>query len=310
MKQLKIGLLFAGNYTNSPFGSAITTFYLAKALREMGHETWLVSVTKKTGLDLELVKNTDFLISEGVPHWQIANAIWESSSVRIFWWLSKLFYDEYTISSSPFDGIATNSKPLFDRMKVLGIPAAKIDLCADRSFVNATPNRKKFYNDCVYLGKYPHKNSSQLDLMFEGAVHHNLGIWGTGWAASKYAAAYRGVLPFDQIASLYKSSTAAFLLTEERQKQAGMINNRTFEILASGCVPISEDFETLQNSDLGEFIYFVDNSEQVNEILTSLSKRYTETNSRLLSAQKMILEKHTYQDRARHFINFFQSIIS
>jgi spore maturation protein CgeB len=310
MEKIKIGFLYAGNYSTLPWGSAVTTFYLSKAFKTLGHTTWLYSVTDEKKPNRELIKNTDLIISEGVPDWQIPNEILELKAVRIFWWLSNLFYDISTIKNLKFDGIATNSKKYYDELNLKDVAVSKIDLCADETFASAPINKSTYDNFCVYLGKHQHKNISQTDLIFENSSQYNLGIWGTGWEISKYSAYYKRILPFTEIGSLYRSSEVAFLLTEQKQKVNGMFNNRTYEILICGCIAISEKFEDLENSELGEFINFAENKEQVEEILKAILRDKSLFLAKSLEAKKNILEKHNYKIRAIQFYDFYKYIKS
>jgi len=310
MDKIKIGFLYAGNYSTLPWGSAITTFYLSRAFKTLGHCTWLYSVTDERKPNWELIKNTDLIISEGVPDWQIPNEILELKAVRIFWWLSDLFYDINTISNLKFDGIATNSKKYFDELTLKDVAVSKIDLCADETFASAPIDKYTYDNFCVYLGKHPHKNISQTDLIFENSSQYNLGIWGTGWESSKYSKFYKGILPFTEIGSLYRSSEVAFVLTEQKQKANGMFNNRTYEILICGCNAISEKFEDLENSELGEFINFAESKEQVEEFLIAIRKDKASFSTKSLAAKKMVLEKHNYKVRAIQFYDFYKYIKS
>lgn len=310
MKSIKIGFLYAGNYSTLPWGSAITTFYLSNAFKYLGHRTWLYSITDDSRPNLEVIKSTDLIISEGVAEWQIPNEILELKAVKIFWWLSNLFYNISAISNLNFDGIATNSRKYFDELRLKNVTVSKIDLCADETLGSAPIDKSIYDNFCVYLGKYPHKDISQTDLIFERSSQYNLGIWGTGWESSKYSNYYKGILPFSKIGSLYRSSEAAFLLTEQKQKENGMFNNRTYEILACGCNAISEKFDDLENSELGQFINFAESKEHVEEILEAIQKDKVIFSAKCLEAKKMVLEKHNYKVRAFQFYDFYNLIKS
>lgn len=309
MKPLKIGFLYGGNYTTLPWGSVITMYYLAKAFERLGHIVWLYSVTDKNIIDKSLIKGTNFIISEGVPHYQIPEEIWAATEVRIFWWLSNLFFDTKSIYNSEFTGIATNSSLCYLELRSATIPMAKIDLCADESLALAKINKRLYWNECVYLGLFPHKTIGQMQLFFTSASY-SLGIWGLGWDKSPYANYHRGILPFEEIGALYRSSDVAFLLTENRQKANGMINNRTFEIFAAGCPIISDKFEYLENSDFGEFISFADSAEEVDDCIKRI-KRETDTfRSKCKRVQRLVLEKHNYSARAIQFYDFYTELIS
>lgn len=83
----------------------------------MGYDVWRISVNEVFNLEHILAKPIDMFIVEGVPEWMIPEKIFENTKIKIFWWLSNLFYDDENITKTNFDGIATNSKFDYKKLK-------------------------------------------------------------------------------------------------------------------------------------------------------------------------------------------------
>lgn len=305
---MRIGLLYSGNELDSIWGAVVTTFYLSSEFKKMCYDVWRESINSINDYNKILSRPTDMLISEGVPEWMIPQDIFNNSNIKIFWWLSKLFYNEINITKTNFNGIATNSESCYNFLRKNKIKTKKIDLCVSSDIINAKINKQIFNNYCVYLGKYPHKSSEQMALIFQEAAKYNLGLWGHGWENSIYKKYYKGILEVNEIGSLYKSTEVSFLLTEQKQKESGMINNRVYEVIGSGSIPISEPYKYLENSELGEFINFVNSKEEVQEILIK-AKKDNAMKEKSYRGQKFVLSKHNYKIRAKEFIQFYYSLL-
>ena len=300
MKKYRVGLLHHGG-ENDIWGSVVTTYYLKKALEKLGHEVYRISVTEHQNYPEILSRKTDFIICEGVPEWQIPKGVWDTTDIKIFWWLSDLFYNIDTIKASHFDAIAVNSNS-YKILEKEGISTARIDLAVDKDF-NRARAKKKYKSDFVYVGNYPHKSKKQMDYMFLNAKRvGDLNLWGNGWENSPYKEDYKEPLHYKELSSLYKSVKYSILLTEKRQKKREMFNNRVYEVLGSGCLAICEPYEALEKSDLGKYIKFVKSSEDFNNLI----KDYNSKGNKLLrkEAQHYVLQNHNYDILSSHFSLF------
>ena len=304
MSKYRIGVLHHGG-ENDVWGSVGTTYYLSKALARLGHEVYRISVTEHQDYPRLLSKKTDFIICEGVPEWQVPKGVWDTTEKKIFWWLSDLFYNVDTIVESNFDAFAVNSDAylqLLDKGKI----AVRIDLAVDRDFYKGKYT-DMYRSDFVYVGNYPHKTKKQMDFMFLNAAKvGSLNLWGQGWDKSPYASFYQAPINYRNLRDLYKSSKISLLLTEKRQKKRGMINNRVYEVLGSGCLALSERYDELEKSDLGRFITFVDNEDDFWDAIYNYESESTQ--NKIMRAQKYVLQNHNYDIRAKHFIELYEEL--
>ena len=304
MKKYRIGLLHHGS-EDEIWGSVVTTYYLQKALKRLGHDVYRISVTQHHDYPKLLQKKTDFIICEGVPEWQIPKGIWDTTDKKIFWWMSDLFYNVDTIGKSNFDGFAVNSN---EYLKLLeqGKVAIRIDLAVDKDF-NKGKAKKEFKSDFAYVGNYPHKSKSQMDFMFlNSAKYGHLNLWGHGWDKSDYAEYYQEPVYYQELPNLYSSVKYAILLTEKRQMKREMFNNRVYEVLGSGGLALCEKYDALKNSDLGKYITFVKDEKDFENALKNFDSK--ENKKLRKEAQKYVLTHHNYDIRAKQFIELFEKL--
>lgn len=303
---MRIGVLYSGEDQERIHGSAITTYYLKEAFERLGHEVWRWSVTSAKLMPQSLIAGTDLVISEGVPHDQIISRIWRDCTHVILWHLSGMFYHSEALLSTPFHAVATNSRDVWHHLSSKGKPCAHIELAAPLSFASAI-SHKRYRSNSVYLGCYPHKSLEQLMLLLRPAISFGLAVWGYGWKESIFSEYHRGILPLGDIGSLYRSVDTVLALTENKQKMLNMINNRIYEGLAAGTPIISDEYLGLKAHELGEFINFTSSEAEVTELLCA---RGYDSNAmqRAKRGQRVVLERHTYDVRARQFLALHQSL--
>jgi Glycosyl transferases group 1 len=301
---MRVGVLYMGNESNRICGGGVISHYLIQAFEVLGHEAWRASATEKG--DVSDLPPVDVLISEGVPDRDIPPVVRQKCRRIVFWWLSQLFYDEHQIAEAGFDGIATNSHDAAQRLCRRGVRAHVVDLAASPLLASACP-RDEYRTPVTYVGNYPHKRQEQLDAMLLPAVPFGLSVWGRGWHRSAFRDSYRGILPLLDIGPLYRSADAVLAITEDRQRNMGMVNNRIFEAIAAGAVVISEPHPFLANHELGRFVHFTTGPEMVRDVLERLR---VDPSLRELAAegQRCVLANHTYRQRAEEFVRFFEEL--
>ncbi len=307
---MQVGLLFMGDEEEEIWGSAITTHYLAKAFSEVGHHTWRASATHESDWS-NLPERSDLVISEGVPADKIPKCVWQTTDCITFWWLSKLYYDETTISTAPFHAVATNASGLTTSLRRKNVPFSTIELAAPRIFAESC-HKEEYQDVCTFLGTCENKCVEQLELLLRPAAEYGLSIWGYGWEDSPFAEFYRGPLPLFDVGRLYRSVQVVLAVTENRQKDLGMINNRIFEALAAGAIVISDPHPALKRHELGEFVHFADSLDSVRQLLDSLmtdSSRKEELKEQAKKGQQAVLSRHTYHHRTDQFVHLYHDAI-
>jgi len=140
-----------------------------------------------------------------------------------------------------------------------------------------------------------------------------LRIYGSGWSQlPQYSSYYHGTLPQDQLPVVYAESAAVLALTMDAQRDYGMVNNRVFEILASGVPIVTEEFEEVRKV-VGEGMGFYYDNEDVQNtlegaILGALDVTSDERRTRGQKQYANIVEEHSYENRMKLFVAAVENV--
>ena len=290
-------------------GSEITTTGLKKAFLKLTkiQDVQRYAPGKYKGLenaelDLVIIEGWHLSISDFIQRVRDAN----SKTKILFWNLSFFGFNE--VVKLDVDGFLSNSKKVASllgkiRPTEFVMLAADIDVFKPMQFVG------QYQHDVTYLGMYHRSKSKEIvELILHEAAQFDLAIYGSGWDENHtFKPNWKGKLPASDIPALYSSAKVVLGTTEDRQRKAGMINNRVFEALACGASFISEHSPDLENV-FGKTIYYAkgagDTTSHIKQILadkSSVEQRKTE-------ALKLIREKHTYDHRVSQILNFHHTL--
>ena len=161
-----------------------------------------------------------------------------SPSILVFYWcLDPLFPGLNSIASLDVDGYLTNSRAVSEKLSHFA-PSAFVPLAADvEEMETLIPwNASAPF---VYVGSALGV-ATKLNLveMLREAQNTSRGLelWGSGWAdvgPPDLLQSYRGVLPHGELGACYARAGAVLGATMDGQRDAGMVNNRVFEVLAA-----------------------------------------------------------------------------
>jgi len=227
--------------------------------------------------------------------------------IKIFFW-NLSFWGIRDVVTLDVDGYLTNSKkvsPILERTA----PTRFVMLAADPEEFRPVEPEDRYSHDVIYLGMFhPGKSPVIMERMLYEALDHGLAIYGSGWDRHLVLRGYwKWRLPSGDIARLYSSAKMVLGMTEDRQRIAGMINNRVFEVLSCGACFISEYYPALDEV-FGDAILYSrrkgDTSRHIQKLLEDASYRRT------LGAKgrELILQHHTYDHRVEQILDFYRSV--
>ncbi len=290
-------------------GSEITTKGLKKAFEKYSNVEKVIRYGTNTYSEVN--EKLDLVIIEGwdpdVPLFIDAVKKKNKNAVILFWNLSFLGIEN--LSRLSVDGFLTNSDKMLSLLSPYA-PVKKVLLAADTDELFPTNKTDKYNYDVVYLGMFhPHKSEEIISRMLIEACDFNLAIYGNGWDSHPYLKKYwKGKLPDGEINSLYSSAKIVIGTTEDRQREAGMINNRVFEVLACGSTFISEYFPELE-SVFGDLIFYSKNKNDTRNIISDiLSDKLKRKNP--AEVREFIVHHHTYDKRVKDLFDFYFEIVN
>jgi glycosyltransferase involved in cell wall biosynthesis len=310
-KKLTIGLHAQTLYRQDKVvgGSEITTKGLKKAFEKYENVNKVVRYGSYS--NQEVNEKLDLVIIEGweadVPGF-IEEVKKKNGDAIIFLW-NLSFYGLENIVNLPVDGFLTNSDQIITTLQKYA-PVKKVLLAADTEELFPTNKVDEYAYDVVYLGMYhPHKSEKIISRILIEASDFNFAIYGKGWDSHPYLKKFwKGKLPLGEINSLYSSAKIVIGTTEDRQREAGMINNRVFEALACGATFLSEYFPALE-STFGDLILYSkkkgDTKKIISDILSNKIKRKDQA-----VVRDFIIMNHTYDQRVKDIFDFYLEIIN
>ena len=289
-------------------GSVMTTNGLKKALLRTGRVREARSFYP---FHYHFVNNQtwDLLIIEG---WFESSAavIHEfrrhSPHVVVFYWcLDPLFPGLSSIASLDVDGYLTNSREVAEELSKVA-PASFVPLAADMAEMSTTTpyNASGPY---VYVGSAlgvdTKKNLVQM-LREAQNTSRGLELWGSGWndvGPEDLLPSYKGLLPHGELANCYARAGAVLGATMDGQRDKGMVNNRVFEVLASGRPLVQEAFP--------ELVELLKDAPAHNLVLWHKSGDVPRGEfTRNETATAYISEHHTYDSRALDVLAHFDRL--
>ena len=289
-------------------GSEITTKGLKRAF-EKYENVYKVIRYDSYGYN-DIYDKLDLVVIEGwaadIPNFINTVRKKNKDAVIFFWNLS--FWGLEEILKLPVDGFLTNSDQMVKTLSKK-VPIKKVQLAADVDEIFPVKNVEKYSHDVVYLGmNHPNKSEEIISRMLVEASEFDLAIYGKGWNSHPYLKKFwKGTLPLGEINSLYSSAKIVIGITEDRQRKAGMINNRIFEAMACSSTFISEYFPELE-SVFGNLIYYSRKKGDTKKLISDiLSGRIERKNPSEL--YDFIAKNHTYEERVKEIFNFYKEIL-
>jgi hypothetical protein len=287
-------------------GSEVTTFGLMKALEG---RSGVFRVTRYGpgnygNLDKD---DLDLLVIEGwnpaLPNFirRIRN---NHSRIKILFW-NLSFFGIREIVKLDVDGYLTNSKKLVQVLESIA-PTRFVMLAANPKDFRPLEPEQKYLHNVAYLGMFHRAKSHKfIERILYEALEYGLVIYGTGWDQHPVLKdSWRGILPFGDIPKLYSSAKIVLGITEDRQRAAGMINNRVFEALSCGACFLSEYYPALEDVFGDTILYSRKNGDTIKYIEKLLGDASCRKNLGT-KGRELILSHHKYEHRMEEILNFF-----
>ena len=127
-------------------------------------------------------------------------------------------------------------------------------------------------------------------------------VYGKGWESDPEFAPYcKGVLPMEDLADVYRASGVVLGATMDAKRDAGMVNNRVFEVMATGTAFISDHFEALE-AIFGDLVLYHkkrgDTAMHIQRALSQKGKR-----------RPSLGRQYSWDDRVDSIIRFYAHIV-
>ena len=166
--------------------------------------------------------------------------------------------------------IITNSKEVYNYLKndVEIIEFFEYYFCAltdDELIYNSM-----YDYDCVFLGQGHHRLQmpefkKELQIYFTPSHQFSFKVYGSGWPQISW---YGGLLPSNDIGSLYSTSKSAISVIEPEQYKQGMINNRYVELGFCKTPIITFQYPNIDWYGAKKYLNIIDNYDDFQNIVS------------------------------------------
>jgi hypothetical protein len=203
-----------------------------------------------------------------------------------------------------YDKILTNSLIMESKFKQNNIPTQHFKFYHSAINENEKIYKSEYNHDCVFLGMgFNRLSDPQYDLerqLYFTNQEFDFNVYGNGWDSFPY---WKGLLPPNDIGSLYTSAKCAIGIIAKEQRKHGMINNRYTEVASCGCPLISYNYPTINWFGADKFIHFIENKSELKDIVLKINNNYEEYKN-ISNNFKLFMEEQTLE-----FYNNLENLI-
>lgn len=230
-----------------------------------------------------------------------------SPKAKVFFW-NLSFFGISGVVGLDVDGYLTNSRKAVARLERIA-PTRYLMLAVDPEEFKPLGRLERYDHGVTYLGMFhARKSAGVMERLLYEARPFGLAVYGHGWQEHPVLKEnWMGKLPSGDIAGLYSSAKIVLGITEDRQRAAGMINNRVFEALACGACFISEHYPALEEV-FGDTVLYSrrkgDTARHIEELLEDEAYR----RSLGKKGRELVLMHHTYDHRVEEVLSFYGAL--
>ena len=262
-----------------PMGNYKLNEMVASKLQSKGHEVYLLqqlngALASQEYIDALKAENFDAVYYEMLDA-ETFKVVEQLSAIRILLVASRgIFKDFYNIlefKGKYYDKVMTNSIDLYHTFKQNGVECELFNFYFIALSDQETIVADKYKYDNVFLGMgfgrlTDPDYAKEREIFFNSNKQYNFGLFGNGWDG---VVNYKGLLPPEDIASLYSSAKSANAIIGSGQRSMGMINNRYTEIAFCKCPLISYPYN-IDWFGADKYINFVNSSNELNSIVLDI----------------------------------------
>lgn len=340
-----LNTIYAGRTIYNAYKNAFTElghdfkFLTSKMDLERLSEVWVpnivitsLNIYNLKYLDLKVIKklrnDNDTVVFFNVPFWKSAfnkmrlnEASSISSNDRFKEIITSGNYGDYF-----FNSIQATDSRMIGFKENLGINHITIPLAAD-TIQNYNEYDDVYKSDISFLGTYlPGKRKFFKDHVFPLKKEYNLRLYGQDWTISDRVKGnlqklgqflnlpvlkniQKPKLPLDAERKIYSSSTISLNVHESYQIQyGGDCNERTFKVPACRGFQLVDNVTCIQDYfKINEEVVVYDSADDLIEKIHYYMNNPTERERIIEAGYKKVLKEHTYFDRAKKFIELYNT---
>lgn len=137
------------------------------------------------------------------------------------------------------------------------------------------------------------------------AVKGKGAVFGHHWEGTPFAPVCRGAVPYSRLPDVYASTKIVIDDANIATKPWGSCNSRVFDALAAGCLVMTNGSDGVQEL-FGGLVPTFDDKKSLSQGLNYWLDHEEERRERVKRLREIVLAEHTYDNRARHFVEVLE----
>ena len=309
-KPLHIAFAVSNKGENVAEGDYFTALELANEFKKFGWKTSFLS--RKHNEWYELDESIDILIVL-IDSYDLSKIKCKNKKIITIAW-ARNWFDRWIKNKSfyLYDFIFASSKQACEYIeKHSGKKAILFPIATNEN--RFSKNNENMYNDffkCDYCftGSYWNDDRDIINKLNPDKLPFKFHIYGKNWEKfDKFKPYYKGFVSYKEMPKVYSNTKIVIDDANRVTKPFGSVNSRVFDALASGVLVITNGkLGSLELFD-GKLPYY-ETSEELEKLLNLYLNDEDLRLKKIKELQKIVLEKHTYYERAKFFKNFLKEI--
>lgn len=204
-----------------------------------------------------------------------------------------------------FDIILCGSIKHAEELKQRGFTAHAFLQCTDKRFFFPKPRKRSEMNNAfIFVGNWRGGNRSLVGRAMHAQLP--LKIWGRVWTRPAHQTfIVNDYIPNETLGELYRTSYCTLNDTWADMVDFDYVNNRVFDALACGLPLLTEPNPGMDHLALGS-VKIIHPDDDFDDAIDRFVVNYDRYQEAAFEDSSMILEHHTFDARAQHFIEILK----
>lgn len=311
--KLKIALTVTEKGKHAQAGDYFTALGLSDQLNNLGYETKFLAMRYGTpDVDWYNVDDDVDVVISLLDRYDINKIKTQNSLlIKIAWvrnWIDRWVEQDYF---EDFDMILASSKKSAKYIEEnTGFIPTIFPIATDTTLFNENIEKvEEYLSDYCFTGSYWDAEREIIEYLKPEEIGYEFNLYGANWNKIPHLKQYhKGFIDYHDVPSVYASTKIVIDDANHVTKEYGSVNSRIFDTIASGRLIITNGTlgnEELFNGEIPEYHSQQQLTEQIKYYLENPDKY----DKKVKQLQKMVLENHTYQKRAKDFITLLKDYV-
>ena len=164
----------------------------------------------------------------------------------------------------------------------------------------------KYLSDYCFTGSYWNDPREIMDMLDPENMHYKFMLFGKNWENFvKFKKYYHGFLNYSKLPEVYASTKIVIDDVNRGAKNFGAVNSRVYDAISGGTLVLTND-ETSAHEIFNDKLPVYKSKEELNYLIQYYLTNENSRKAKIKELQEIVLEKHTYENRANTLRNILE----